>query len=133
MLKKNQLVKFQLVQVLVLRCATFTFGVKENNYLGKGINLDANLTFNEEFIKGNFSVTNPNYKNSDKSVFLEIFQAFETDRLTDFGYKTNKTGFSFGTNFEYLDDLNLGLVFNHHFMKKLETDNSISKTKKTRR
>ena len=31
------------------------------------------------------------------------------DKLKDFGYKTNKTGFSLGTNFEYLDDLNLGL------------------------
>ena len=25
---------------------TFAFGVKENNYLGKGISVDANLTIN---------------------------------------------------------------------------------------
>ena len=32
-------------------------------------------------------------------------QADETDRLSDFGYKSNDTGFSIGTNFEYLEDL----------------------------
>ena len=31
--------------------STFMFGVKENNYLGKGIGLDANLTVSEESIK----------------------------------------------------------------------------------
>ena len=34
------------------------------------------------------------------------------------GYKTNKTGFEFGTRFEYYQDLNLGLSSDHS-MKKL--------------
>ena len=50
-------------------------------------------------IKGSFSITNPNFNNTDKSVFIDI-QATETDRLTNFGYKTNRTGFSVGTAFE---------------------------------
>ena len=52
-------------------------------------------------------VKNPNYKNSDKSVFQN--QSQETDRIDSFGYKTNKTGFSVGTEFEYFNDLNLGV------------------------
>jgi len=32
-------------------------------------------------------------------------QSLETDRLKNFGYKTNKTGLLVGTNFEYLNDL----------------------------
>ena len=37
-LKKNQLVKLVLVQVLVLRW-TFAFSITENNWLGRGINV----------------------------------------------------------------------------------------------
>ena len=77
------------------------FGVKENNYLGKGLSVDANATISAESFKGLLSVTNPNFKNSDKTVY-GLLQATETDQLANFGYKTNKTGFKFGTNFEYL-------------------------------
>ena len=33
--------------------ATTTFGIKENNYLGKGISLNANATINESSVKEN--------------------------------------------------------------------------------
>ncbi len=87
---------------------TVAFGVKENNYLGRGISLQLDATINEESVKGSFSVLNPNFKNSDKSVYASV-EATETDRLTDFGYKTNKIGFSLGTNFEYLGNFKTGL------------------------
>ena len=48
--------------------STLSAGVKENNYLGLGIQLDTNATITEESIKGKFSVKNPNYNNTDKSV-----------------------------------------------------------------
>ena len=50
--------------------STIVFGVKENNFLGKGISLDSNLKLAEEDVKGNFTITNPNFRNSDKSIFL---------------------------------------------------------------
>ena len=103
---------------------TFNFGVKENNYLGKGLKVIADATISAESLKGNFSVTNPNYNNFDKSVFVNI-KAEETDKLKDFGYKTNKTGFSVGTNFEYLKDFNLGLSTSS-FFEKMETDSTAS-------
>ena len=103
---------------------TISVGIKENNYLGKGIGLISNLTINEESLKGQFSVTNPNYKNTDNLVYLNI-DAVEIDRLTDFGYKTNKTGFSVGTDFEFLDKLSLG-VGTSNYIEKIETDSNAS-------
>mgnify|MGYP001193977780 CR=1 FL=1 len=103
---------------------SFFFGVKENNYLGKGISVNANTTIASDSLKGNFSVTNPNFNNTDKTVFLNI-KAEETDKLKDFGYKTNKTGFGLGTSFEYLKDFNLGLSVSS-FVEKMETDSTAS-------
>ena len=103
---------------------TVMFGVKENNYLGRGIAVNANATVSSESFKGILSVTNPNYKNSDKSVFASI-QALEIDKLKNYGFKTNKTGFEIGTKFEYLEDFNLGLS-SSSFYEKIETDSNAS-------
>ncbi len=108
--------------------ASIMFAVRENNYLGKGLQVESQVTINEESVKGNFSVTNPNFNNSDKSVYTSLI-ASETDRLESFGYKTNKTGFSLGTNFEYLDKLNLG-VGTSNFYEKIETDSTASERQK---
>ena len=104
--------------------STFTFGVKENNYLGKGLGVDANATISPETFKGKLSIYNPNYKNSDKLVFANI-QSLEMDRTKNFGYKSNKSGFEFGTKFEYLRKLNLGLS-TRLFYEKIETDSTAS-------
>ena len=106
----------------------FQFGVKENNYLGRGIALNSELTVSEETIKGKFSVSNPNFKNSDKSVYTNI-QSLETDRLSTSGYKTNKTGFGFGTSFEYQDDVIIGLG-QDSFYEEIETNSSASTKQK---
>ncbi len=108
--------------------ATISLGIKENNYLGKGLSLKADGTITEETFKGQFSISNPNYKNSDKSIFFNI-QALETNRLTDSGYKTNKTGFDIGTGFEYLDDLRLNLSTRSYY-EKIETNSNASARQK---
>ena len=104
--------------------ASIMFSVKENNFMGKGIAVEQSATINQESIKGNLNIFNPNYKNSDKSVYLN-FQALETDQLTNFGYKSNKIGFSTGTNFEYKQDFNLGLGFSN-YLEKIETNSTAS-------
>tara|TARA_B100000900_G_scaffold60089_1_gene45538 strand:+ start:2809 stop:5046 length:2238 start_codon:yes stop_codon:yes gene_type:complete len=104
--------------------STLTFGVKENNYLGKGLSVDANVTISPENFKGKLGISNSNYNNSDRSIYGNI-QAIEIDRMTDFGYKSNKTGFEIGTLFEYLDDFNLGLS-TRTFYEKIETDSTAS-------
>ena len=88
--------------------ASVMFSVKENNYLGKGLKVSNAVFLDSESIKGNLSITNPNYNNTDKSVNFNI-EALETDRLKNFGYKTNKQGFSLGTAFEIYDDTRLGI------------------------
>ena len=108
---------------------TVFFGIKENNYLGKGLSVDANASLSAETFKGKLSVTNPNYKNSGKSTFFNV-QAIEIDQLKNFGYKTNKTGFEFGTGFEYLEDFNLNLSTST-FVEKIETDSTASTRQKT--
>ena len=107
---------------------TFFFAVKENNYLGKGLGVDANATISAERFKGTLSVTNPNYKNSDKSTFVNL-QSIEIDQLKNFGYKTNKSGFELGATFEYLKDFNLGLSTSA-FFETIETDSTASSRQK---
>jgi len=107
---------------------TTSFGIKENNYLGNGLSIDAKLDLSEESIKGRFLLSNPNYKNSDKSVYTNI-QSSETDRLKDFGYKTNKTGFTLGTQFEYYDDFYFGVGVNSYY-ESIETDSTASAQQK---
>tara|TARA_B100000900_G_scaffold170452_1_gene144790 strand:- start:1763 stop:3991 length:2229 start_codon:yes stop_codon:yes gene_type:complete len=108
---------------------TVSFGIRENNYLGKGVLLDTNASISSDSIKGRFIVENPNYKNSDKSVNLSI-EASEFDRLAGQGYKSNKTGFSTGTKFEYYDNFFLGISFENFAEKVSVNDNATSRQKK---
>ena len=105
------------------------FFVKENNYLGSGVSLLGNIMVGTDSIKGLLSVTNPNYNDTDKLVYTTI-QSTEINKLTDFGYKTNQTGFSFGTKFELLDDFVFG-VGTSNFYEKIETDSTASALRKT--
>ena len=104
--------------------SSFMIGVKENNFLGKGISLDSNLNLSTETIKGRFEIENKNYKNSDKSLYL-VVDASETDRLKDSGYKFNKTGFEIGSGFEYYDDFFLRIGSSNYY-ERIETDNTAS-------
>ena len=108
--------------------SNFSFGLKENNYLGRGVKVDSNLNVSEERIKGKFLVSNPNYKNSDKNLNLSL-EATSIDRLATSGYKSNVTGFSIGTGFEYLDDLRFGLS-SRNTIEKISVDSSASARQK---
>ena len=107
---------------------TISAGIKENNYLGKGISISSDLTIDQESIKGKLTITNPNYKNSDKLIYTS-FQATEIDRIKNFGYKTNKVGFTLGTDFEYLKNFDIG-IGTSTFYEKIETDSTASTRQK---
>ena len=51
-------------------------GLKEKNYLGKGINLDTRFSVSDDEIRGKFSVINPNFRNSDRSLNTTIESTF---------------------------------------------------------
>ena len=98
--------------------------VKENNYLGKGIGLQSSLDLGEDSIRGVFSINNPNFNDTDKSVYT-ILESSEIDKLKTSGYKTSRTGFSYGTRFEILDDFNFG-IGNKNYYQNIETDSTAS-------
>ena len=109
--------------------ATVSFGVKENNYLGKGLSVDTNANISTDSIRGRFIIENPNYKNSDKSISFSL-QASEDDKLDTYGYKSTRTGFTIGTNFEYYDDLFFGLATENFIEDIKVTSKASSKQKK---
>ena len=100
------------------------FGIKENNFMGKGITLDSNFNISTNSFKGKFGLTNPNYKNSEKSVYINA-EALEDDNYDNYGYKSNKTGINLGTSFEYLKDLNLG-IGTSNFYEVIKTNSTAS-------
>ena len=102
--------------------STIGFGVKENNFLGKNISLDTNLRLSDETIKGAFSVVNPNWNYSDKTLIASI-ESSVTDRLTDYGYETGKTGITLGSAWEQYDDVIFSPKINSYY-EKLETNQS---------
>ncbi len=107
---------------------TVSFGIRENNYMGTGVKLDANLSVSDTGIDGIFTVNNPNYKNSDKSLITSI-EATKLDQMSKFGYKTNRTGFSIGTSFEQYDDVYFSPSFSNYF-ESLKTSSTASDAKK---
>ena len=101
---------------------SFTAGIKEKNYLGLGIKLDTNLVLSDDSVKGRFLITNPNYNNSDKSIKTSI-ESSTSDFMSTSGYKTSRTGFSIGTEFEQKNDLFVNLELSN-FYEDLETTSS---------
>ena len=83
---------------------TLGFGIKENNFLGKGVSLDTNLNISKSTVKGAFTYSKPNFNYTDNTLFTTI-SSTSTDNLTDFGYKTNNIDFSIGTKFEQYENL----------------------------
>ena len=104
--------------------ASTSFGIQENNFLGKGIVLDSNLSLSEETIKGLFSYTKPKFKNTDRDLRLTI-ESQETDRLDSFGYKTAESGFLVGTKFEQMEDFYIEPTFSIYY-ETLDTASSAS-------
>ena len=103
---------------------TVAFGIKENNFLGRGIDLSTDVSFNAETLKGIIALNDPNYKGSNKSLNFSV-ESRSTDRLKDYGYKSNKTGFSLGSGFEFYNDLYLN-IGSSVYAEKLTTDTTAS-------
>ena len=103
-------------------------GIKENNYLGKGIKLETNLSLTDDQIKGKFQILNPNYKNTDKSINTTI-ESTASDYMSTLGYKTSRTGVEIGTSFEQYEDFIVNLGISNYY-EKLETSDLATEIKK---
>ena len=103
---------------------TVAFGVSENNYLGRGIEFTSDVSVSAESLKGLIAINNPNYKGSNRSLNVSL-ESTVTDRLKNFGYESNKTGFSVGSGFEFYENLYWNTGFSS-YIEKLETDSTAS-------
>ena len=83
---------------------SFMFSITENNWLGRGIQLSTEANISQEKISGNIAVNNPNYNFTGNSVFSSMELA-STDLEETSGYKSSKTGFAIGTQFEQYVDI----------------------------
>ncbi len=99
-------------------------GIKEKNFLGKGINLDTSIELTPETVKGRFIYAKPNFNNTDNTLFTS-FQSSTTDLLTDSGYKTSELSFSLGTKFEQFQNIFLSPEIDF-LIEDLETSNKAS-------
>ncbi len=107
---------------------TLGFAVSENNFLGKGIKLSTNLDLTEDSIKGRFSVINPNFNYTDKSLSTSV-ESTNIDKLSDSGYKSTKTGFTLGTGFEQFENVFFTPKISN-FYEDLSTKSTASKNLK---
>ena len=78
-------------------------GIKENNFSGKGIKLDAHLNVGQDAIKGKFSMTNPNFAYSDRSITTSL-ESTTSDKEKDYGFKSSLNKIALGTRFEQYED-----------------------------
>ncbi len=103
---------------------TIGAGIKENNFLGKGIRLNTNLELTSDSIKGQFVYAKPNFNYSDNTLFTSI-KSSTSDFLTDSGYKTSNIGFSLGTKFEQFQNIFLSPEIDF-LLEDLETSDKAS-------
>ena len=103
---------------------TIGAGIKENNFMGKGIKLNTNLELTPETIKGQFIYAKPNFNYTDNTLFTSI-KSSTSDFLTDSGYKTSNIGFSLGTKFEQFQNIFLSPEIDF-LIEDLETSDKAS-------
>ncbi len=108
--------------------SSISFGIKENNYLGKGVKVNSQVSLSDTATQGSLSINSPNYKNSDKSLIASI-EATEIDQMSKFGYKSTKTGFSIGTVFEQYEDIYFSPSISN-YLETLKTSSLASEPKK---
>ena len=99
-------------------------GIKENNFLGKGIKLDTSLQLTKNSVKGGFIYEKPNFNYTDNTLFTALTSTSK-DNLVDYGYKTSDLSFSLGTSFEQFENLYFSPTIYTSF-EKLETSSIAS-------
>ncbi len=82
---------------------SFSFTVQENNYLGKGLMVDATISASEESLRGGLSISNPNYNYSGNLVYGGITST--NNEKPDSGYENTITNVNLGTKFEQYEDI----------------------------
>ena len=90
--------------------------------------MDTNISYSDTSLSGRFSINDPKYKNTNKSLITSI-EATQVDQMSKFGYKTTKTGFSLGTAFQQYEDIYFSPSISS-YLETLETSSAASAAKK---
>jgi outer membrane protein insertion porin family len=82
---------------------SFAFNISENNWLGKGVNINTSLDISAETLTGAVNVINPNYNFSGNSINYFI-ENTKNDK-PDSGFENNIISTGIGTRFEQYKDV----------------------------
>ena len=106
---------------------TFVSGIKEKNFLGKGINLDGNISIGTEKILGKITYTNPDFNNSGKTFNYSLF--IENNAFDSSGYENKIIGSSISSNYEIYESifLNPGLRVDYDSLNANSDSSSLIK------
>ena len=109
---------------------SFGFTVKENNWLGKGVNVATTLNLSTDTFAGSFNVTNPNYNFSGNS--LNYFISNATNDKSDSGYKNNISTTGIGFSFEQYKNIYFSpsLAFSYDDLKVQDSASEALKKQK---
>ncbi len=80
-----------------------SFSIKENNYLGKGVKVSADIDMTAQSIRGGLNIMDPNYNYSGNKVFGG-FSSKKTDKPNS-GFENTLINFNIGTEFEQYRDV----------------------------
>ena len=108
-----------------------SFGLTENNYLGQGKKVKATATISDNALRGVFSITDPNFRNSDKAL-ISSFENSQEDLMSKYGYETNKPDFLLVLHLNNIEMFILGLK-SQLFMKVLRHHQKLQKIKKNKK
>ena len=109
--------------------STIGGGIREKNFLGKGINLSTNVEISEDGLKGRFAYSKPNFAYTDNTLFTAI-ESSTKDFLSDYGYKQTNLGFSLGTKFEQYENLYFSPELDFNLEDLKTNSNASSRLKK---
>ncbi len=107
---------------------SIAFTIKENNYLGKGIELSTSIEADEESLKGQIKVIDPNYNFSGNSVGY-IISSTSNDK-PEAGYENKLMSMGINTTFEQYRDVYLTTAVNLNYDDLQVQDSASASLKK---
>ncbi len=82
---------------------SFAFSIKENNWLGKGMQVSANADVSQDSLRGSISFTDTNYNFTGKSLTYNL-ENIKNDK-PDSGYENSLLGAGIGVSYEKFKDI----------------------------
>ena len=105
------------------------FSIRENNFLGQGINIINEFSIKGDSFTGTFRHNNPHYKNSNRALNTTV-SLTRNDKLTTSGFENKILNTGIGTFFEQYKDLSVSPNLDFSYEKLTTNSNASSFYKK---